>query len=119
MRKIIASLDIGSFLIKLVLTIVFFLLQKSLQKEDEKIGFFILLFSIGMLIDYTGYYSSFVKRSAMYYSMGEVILFSRFSVLTTENSKYLARAIIVVIIAAYFVLGAYVLHQGGLIPFCV
>lgn len=106
-----------SFLIKFVLTIVFFGLQNTLQKEDSKIGFFILLFSIGMLIDCTGYYSSFVKRCSLYYSIGEVILFSRLSELVTDNSKNIARFIIAAAALLYFVIGVFVLRQGGLIPF--
>lgn len=108
-----------SFLIKLVITIVLFCLQKRLQREDEKINFLILLFAIGMLIDYTGYTSSFVKRGALYYSIGEIILFSRFTLLVEEDSKQITRLIIMITVSAYFIVGAYILRQGGLIPFHV
>ena len=106
-----------SFLVKLALTVIFFLLQTYLQRGDEKIGFFILLFAVGMIIDYTGYYSSFVKRSAMYYSMGETILFSRFIYLVNDRSKVMAKGIVVALILIYFTLSAFVLKQGGLIPY--
>lgn len=106
-----------SFLVKLVLTYIFFTLQTNIQRDDEKIGFFILLFSIGMFIDYTGYYSSFVKRSGMYYSMGEVILFSRITCLFSDNSRAIAKGIIMILMIVYFTLSAFVLKQGGLIPF--
>ena len=106
-----------SFLVKLVLTILFFALQTYIQQDDEKIGFFILLFSVGMLVDYTGYYSSFVKRAAMYYSMGETILFSRLICLFSKNSKVIAKGIIMAIILVYFMFSAFILKQGGLIPF--
>ncbi|SEI90287.1 EpsG family protein [Lachnospiraceae bacterium A10] len=108
-----------SFIIKLGLTVVFIIFQSLIKREDKKIDFFILVFIISMLIEYVGFYSSYVKRISLYYSIVEVILISRLQLIVKMESRKLMRLMVVLSIVTYFVVGAYMLRQGNLIPFTV
>lgn len=106
-----------SFFVKLILLFFFIVLQTRFQIKDKQLDFFVSLFTISMLIDYTGFYSAFVKRISAYYSISEIVLLGEVSSVFTIYSKQLCRWLVMLIIVLYFLLGALVLRQGGLIPF--
>ena len=106
-----------SFLIKVVLTLFFIILQTRFQKKDDKLVFLTSLFILGTIIEYTGYYSSFVKRCSIYYAVSEIVLFSEVPLFFTKYSKQLCRFLVVLFIVLYFALSSFVLKQGELIPF--
>lgn len=106
-----------SFIIKLIIVIIMITLRKSIRKDNGAIDLFILMFVIGTIFDFTGYYSSFIKRSAIYYSIVEIILFSRIDLVTTRESRWITRIIVIALIIAYFTISTLILKQGGLIPY--
>lgn len=106
-----------SFLLKLILLIFFIYFEDALALNDEKMRFFILLFMIGTLLEYTGYYSTFVKRIGLYFSVSEILIFSNIRKIFTKRSEFLVRIIIFTLLYLEFFVLFYILKQSDMIPY--
>lgn len=108
-----------SFIIMLFVLLFLFGFEDSIGRDDEVVHFFILLYLIATIAEFTGFFSTFVKRIGLYFSVGTAIIYTNIPFAFTERSRLFVKWIICGLLLMEFVLSSFVLKQGGLIPYKV
>lgn len=107
-----------SFYLHVVIALIMLFLVKYLKRYDDRILFFMYAYVIGILIEYTGFYITFVKRIGLYYMFPGILLFSMLErSFAGRQNKQIVRIMICTFWIMYFIVSASILKQGGLIPY--
>lgn len=109
------------FYLSLLETIAILLFYRVLVKDkyyDDRIDYMILLSVIALLIGITGFFHPQVKRIAYYFSVpANLILFGYMPKYSNKKYAWLIQLLIIVYFISRFILSAYILDQGDLIPY--
>lgn len=109
------------FYLSLLETIVILIFYKGIAQErynDERIDYMILLSIIALLIGITGFFHPQVKRIAYYFSLpADLVLFGYMPKYSNKKYAWLVSVLIIAYFFARFVLSAFILGQGNLIPY--
>ena len=106
------------FYLALFQLIIVLIMSKKLKIKDTRVDFMITIMSVALLIGITGFSHPHIKRIAYYFQMpSALVLFGYFPVCVKEKEKVLASGLIAIYVVTKFVLVAYVLGQGNLIPY--
>lgn len=108
-----------TFYVKIFMLIVIILGMKCLKVYDERIECFVYLYAIGTIIEYVGFYIPFAKRAGLYYSFPGLIVMSLPEMMFKKNNRFIVNLFVIGIAIIYFILFAYILGQGGVIPYKV
>lgn len=107
-----------SFYLKILLSIFFLSIKKNFIQIDKKLAFFIDMYWISAILEYTGFFITFVKRISGYFSFPENILLSAVPfIFTKKENKIIAKVFVYVYVIALFIITSYILNQGGFIPY--
>ena len=110
-----------SFFIKAFLVIVFVILDKYYREYDKRMGLFINMYIIGTILEFTGFYTPFIKRISEYYCAytGTLLLCAvPLLIAGTRNKKIASVGVLLYEIVLFFITSC-ILHQGGYIPYQV
>lgn len=106
-----------SLILKLILLCVFLCFRNQLKTYEPKNNIYIILFIIGVILEFTGFFSAFVKRIAMYFTISEIYLISCLPKIFNKKD----RSIIVLLIFCYsisiFIIVFYIKGQADIIPY--
>jgi len=105
------------FFLKLAVLVFLFIQRKYLIKLDKRYEFLLLLQFITVIIGFTGFITPFVKRSALYFNIGQTILMSSIPLIYKNNDKLLIKFLIILYGIIYFILVFFILRQGNIIPY--
>lgn len=108
-----------SFYLKLLLGVLFLCLEKFYRSYDKRYSLFINMYLLGVILEFTGFYSTYIKRIGEYYGgyTGIVLLGSLPLVLTRNMNKTIVRILIYLYEIALFVVVSFIMKQGGYFPY--
>lgn len=106
-----------SFYIQVAMAFVMLFLTKYIKHYDNRVEYFVYLYLIGVIIEYTGFYITYVKRVGIYYFVTEALLLSLYPKAFHEKSDRIVGSMVCIFEIVYFILSAFVLGQSGLIPY--
>ena len=107
-----------SFFVSLIEFTVLIILGSRLKEKDSKNTYFIFLLGVGLFLEFTGFYSIFLKRLAIYFTMPSFILWAQIPlVLEDEKHKKYSQILIVLYRIFIFWLTCVLLKQGQFIPY--
>lgn len=102
----------------LILVLIATKYLENMDEEDSRYQYFITLLIVAVLIGTTGFNHPQVKRIAYFFSVpAELVLFGYIPKKVPEQSRSLTFVILCVYILFRFILTAYILGQGHLIPY--
>lgn len=105
-------------IVSILILAVFWLLRGMLKKENNTNYYMVGLFAINVAIGFTGFYTPFFKRCALYYEITQIILMSKIpKIAVTKMQRYVLRWGIMICYVCLFILSAYILGQAHLIPY--
>lgn len=106
-----------SIILTIFLLILFFAKRKKMQEIDGT-AYTLLIFSvIGFLIELTGSFSPFIKRSGMYFSIYNIVLACQWIRSFPLANRSLSKTIIVGFFVVRFIVAFYALAQANIIPY--
>lgn len=107
-----------TFYLDLIVMIYFFSFKKSLYNYDKNADKYLYIFFISLLITFTGFFNPYVKRISLYFKISNLYLFSLipFACKNPKNKLY-NYIIIIIYLVANFIISAYILKQGHIIPY--
>lgn len=106
-----------SILIDLTLLIIFFLLRKHYLRLSKHNDLFIYMFLLGVIFEFTGFVSPYIKRIASYFIMAQVLLFAQLPLLFIKNERKLVSVVVFIYTAALFVVTNSILGQADIVPY--
>lgn len=107
-----------TFYLKLCILLIFFLFYKGVEKKYDNAFFFYLLFSIEVILTLLGFISPFIKRITLYFSVGQLLLWSIIPELgINKQSKHSLNILTIVYSISYFILAYYFLGQSDIFPY--
>lgn len=108
-----------SFYLKLIWGVLFLLLEKRYIKFDKRFALFINMYMIGVILEYTGFHTPFIKRIGNYYSVYTGLMLS--GTLPFVFYKYSNRSILHVAVISYeiiiFLITSFMMNQGKYFPY--
>ncbi len=107
------------FFIKALLGAVVIILYTRLNKKNEKIKALIQMYMINILIAFTGFYITFVKRLGLYYEIPAIVLVSTIPKWFERKSQYMAYMLCILAVVIYFTLAFYITGDADIIPYRV
>lgn len=106
-----------SFLLKTVSLIPILFLSKRLANIDKRNGFFILLMVVSTCLEFTGFFSPYVKRIGIYFEFGSFLIWAQLPYLFVKNDRIIVKYIILLYRIGLFWLTYVVMKQSGIIPY--
>lgn len=101
-----------------LIAVAFIAFRKRLVAIDKRNELLIMMFIVGAICQYLGFFNAFIKRIGEYFIMSEVFLIPQTVHLFTENSKRIVNFLIVLYIVAIFIISTPVAASGmGFIPY--
>lgn len=106
------------FFLNLAWCLIFCFWNRNYIKFDERNNTLITMLIIGLILEFTGFSSPFVKRIAMYYSYPQFLLISQLPyTIVTRKSVPFAKIMIVVYTILLFIVQYLILGQASIIPY--
>lgn len=110
--------DNKQVIINTILLLVFILYSKPLIKYNEDNRMYLFLYIVGYVLTLAGFLSPYAKRMAMYFNISEIYLLSAIPrIAKTNEQKLFIGFMIIVYMLVMFVLSAYYLNLGDIIPY--
>ena len=107
-----------SFMLYMLLTIIFLIFRKSLVKYDERNEFFIIMMMIGALFQILGFTNAFTKRVGEYFIIAQIFLLPQLPHLFVKGQRKFVRFLISIYIVFIFLVGNPIAPSGmGFIPY--
>ncbi len=106
-----------SFLLKIVSLIPILFFYKRLSKLDRRNGFFILLMIVSVCLEFTGYFSPYVKRIGMYFEFGSFLIWAQLPNLFVKQDRIIVKCMVILYRIGLFWLTYVVMKQSGIIPY--
>lgn len=106
-----------SLILKLILLCVFLFFRKQLKVYEPKNNIYIILFIISVILEFTGYFSAFVKRIAMYFTISEIYLISCLPKIFNKKDRNLVLLAIICYAIIIFIISFYIQGQSNVIPY--
>lgn len=94
------SLGVGNIIIKspIILLIVFNL--KKLYEKNNPMQLFIILYFIGLILEFYGYFAQYINRIALFYEMIQIFILA--AIIKSQTNKY-EKLIYSSLVVAYFI----------------
>lgn len=106
------------FIINSIILFVILLFRKFLVKYDERNELFIFFSIVNTILLFTGYFSPFVKRIAMYFGISNIFLLASLPHITKNKQQKLFVYVLIIFYAILmFIFTVYVFKQGNIIPY--
>ena len=107
-----------SFIIYLLLSIVFIFFMNKFNKINPKNNIYITLFILGTILTFSGFYNPFVKRISLFFLITEVFLLPQIvDLVKSQKDKRLITLLIILLVIVKFSISTYLLNQASLIPY--
>lgn len=108
-----------SFYLKLFWGILFFLFKKRYINCDRRFALFINMYVIGVILEYTGFYTPYIKRISNYYSLyTEVMLIGTFPMIfRIKTNRNIVRICTIFYEYALFFVVSFLMKQGKYFPY--
>ena len=107
-----------TFYLIFVILILSLLFYNGMKKIDKNAFCYYLLFAGEVVLTLLGFISPFIKRIALYFSLGQILILSNLVELGANKfSKNLLKILIIAYMIVYFILAYYVLGQSNIFPF--
>ena len=103
-----------SFYLKLMLSVFFISLLKKYKNYDTRLSLFVNAYILGALLEYTGFYTPFVKRISDYYGefSGLMLLITLPSIFYIRFNQFFAKICILIYAFSLFIIVYFVMNQG-------
>lgn len=110
-----ANRDLYLNILELIILMIF---RKSLINADKKNEYMYTLLIITVLVSFTGFTHPQVKRIAYFFAMpSKSVLLGYLSYGFVDQSKWLSKVLVCMYAIFVFILTAYIMQQGNLIPY--
>lgn len=106
-----------SFILSLVIFWGLMLFREPLLKNDERNRLYLFLMALGVMMEFFGYISPFIKRISLYFSIASILLIPQMAEVFEENDRIIIYILIFAYYITIFIIGYYVLGQANIIPF--
>ena len=107
-----------TFYLIFVILILSLLFYNGMKKIDKNSFCYYLLFAGEVVLTLLGFISPFIKRIALYFSLGQILILPNLIELGANKfSKNLLKILIIAYMIVYFILAYYVLGQSNIFPF--
>lgn len=107
-----------NFYLIFIILMLSLLFYKGIEKKVNNSFFYYLLFAGEVVLTLLGFISPIIKRIALYFSLGQIVILSSFvEIGSNVSSKNILKILIILYVMAYFVLAYYVLGQSNIFPF--
>jgi len=106
-----------SLILSIVLLIIYLARAKKMQKLDGTAYTYLILFIISVIIETTGSFTPFIKRSGMYFSIYNIALACQWIKTFDLSNRAFAKAFIIAFFVVKFTISVYVLGQANIIPY--
>ena len=107
-----------TFYLIFVILILSLLFYNGMKKIDKNSFCYYLLFAAEVVLTLLGFISPFIKRIALYFSLGQILILPNLIELGANKfSKNLLKILIIAYMIVYFILAYYVLGQSNIFPF--
>lgn len=103
--------------LQLVILLIFYLFRRRFKKLSIDNEVLLSIFLVGNILGLTGFVSPYVKRIASYYTYVQYILMGQIPAFFAKSNRMIIKSIIMIYLIGYFILSAFVLGQGNLIPY--
>lgn len=106
------------FFLDLLIYLYILLYRKKIISYDKKIDLFIFMFSIGLVLELTGFFNPYVKRIAEYFLISKILILPYVPLVQTNGKKKLIHYLIVSLYCVIvFIIVVYILKQANIIPY--
>ena len=106
-----------TFYLELFWCFLFFLFSKKFSNLDSKNDTLIILFLVGLILSFSGFFSPAIKRIARYYTLSNPMLLSQFPLLFSQKEKPIINLLIFTYAIAVFTISFYYLEHADIIPY--
>lgn len=104
------------FYLEVLLLFAFVLLRKKLISLDFRNNLLIAIFFIGVILEFVGFYSPYIKRIALYYTFPQYLLIAQLPMLAKRN-KIVVEIGVFAYIIGLFILNYYILGNSEIFPY--
>lgn len=105
------------FYLRLIILIFLIFMLKYIEKIDQRFNLYILLYSLALIIGFTGFSTPFFKRLIYYFTFPITILMCPLPrVISINGKKAIVSILITVISIIYFILIFYIMRDGDIFP---
>lgn len=106
------------FILNFAILGVVLMLKKILIKYDERNELFIFLYIINVILMFSGYFSPFLKRIAMYFGISNIFILASFpQIAKNSRQKLLIYFVLILYAISIFTITTYILNQANIIPY--
>ena len=107
-----------SFFLELIILFSIILFSNSIKRYDKFSTSLLFIYTLGVVLTFSGFFSPFIKRIALYFCIPSVVLLGEIpQAVLCPKYKFIIRIGIIIFIITKFILSTYVLRQGNLIPY--
>jgi len=106
-----------SIILSFFLLALYLLRAKKMQALDGSAYTYLIMFIVSVIIETTGTFTPFIKRSGLYFSIYNIVLACQWVKTFDIRSKALARIFMVAFFIARFTVAFYLLGQSNIIPY--
>ena len=106
-----------SLILKLFLLGIFLCFRKQLKAYEGKNNIYIVLFVIGVLLEFTGFFSAFVKRIAIYFTISDIYLITCLPKIFNKKDRNIILLAIICYTIVFFTISFYIKEQSNVIPY--
>ena len=106
-----------SFLLQVFWGVVYIVFAKKLCALNSKNKLLIVLYIIGIIFGATGFYSTYIKRVAIYFTFPGFMLMGQLPNTFNDKDNELIKFAVLIYSMSIFFLTFYVLKQSGIIPY--
>ena len=106
-----------SLILKLFLLSIFLYFMKQLKAYEGKNNIYIILYIIGVILEFTGFFSPFIKRIAMYFTISDIYLISCLPKIFNKKDRNIILLAIISYAIIFFTIYFYIKEQSNVIPY--
>lgn len=106
-----------SIVLNVIWVSVYLLSRKRILKNNSEMKLFLIMAVIGMILSFTGLYSPYIKRIAIYFSCVEFVLLPQMSVVFSKRTRKFVYILIFIYEILIFILSYGVLGHSDIVPY--
>ena len=106
-----------SLFLRLFLLGIFLYFRRQLKVYEGKNNIYIMLFIIGVILEFTGFFSAFLKRIAMYFTISDLYLISCLPKIFNKKDRNIVLLVIICYAITFFTISFYIKEQSNIIPY--
>ena len=107
-----------SFILKFMVLLFLLMFRQRFISINPKNQLLFILMMIGVCFEFSGYFSTYVKRiSIYYYNMPSIILMAQLPFFFKKDSRLVVKVLICAYAVSLFILSYVILRQSDIIPY--